>query len=164
MRQKNEHTMKTDGYDKRILALLQEDGRMTNQDLADRVGLSPSPCLRRVRTLEESGLIKGYRAVLDAEALGLRLTAIVRVSMDRHTQDRFAEFERVVRGMPQVTECLMITGDEADYLLKAVVADMDDYRVLLLDGITKIKGVTGVRSSFVLRTVEDRTALPLDGL
>jgi len=153
--------MELDRYDRRLLELLQENGRLTNQELADRIGLSPSPCLRRVRALEESGLIAGYRALLDARKLGLTLTALIHISMDRHTPERFANFEAAVAGMPEVLECLLITGQEADYQLKVVVKDMDAYQQLLLDRITRIDGVTGVHSSFVLRKVVERTALPL---
>jgi len=153
--------MKLDRYDRRILEVLQSDGRISNQDLAERIGLSPSPCLRRVRALEESGLIAGYRAVLDAAKLGLSLTALIHISMDRHTPERFARFDAAVAALPEVLECLLITGQEADYQLKVVVADMTAYQDLLLNKVTRIEGVSGVHSSFVLRRVVDRTAVPL---
>lgn len=153
--------MQFDRYDRQILELLQQDGRISNQDLADRISLSPSSCLRRVRALEESGLVIGYRALLDAKRLGLSLMALIHISMDRHTPDRFAQFETEVEAIPQVLECLLITGQDADYQLKVVVADMDAYQELLLNRVTRIPGVTGVRSSFVLRRVIDKTALPL---
>ena len=153
--------MKLDRYDRRILEALQRDGRISNQDLADRIGLSPSPCLRRVRALEECGLITGYRALLDARKLDLTLLALIHISMDRHTPERFARFDAVVRELPEVLECLLITGQEADYQLKVIVRDMEAYQSLLLNKITRIEGVTGVHSSFVLRRVVDRTALPL---
>ncbi len=148
-------------HDKQILAVLQADGRISNQDLAERIGLSPSPCLRRVRTLEEAGIIAGYRALLDARKLGLSLMALIGISMDKHTPDRFAALEAVIRDIPEVLECLLITGQSADYQLKVVVRDMDAYQHLLLNQITQIKGVTGVHTSFVLRRVVDRTALPV---
>lgn len=153
--------MELDRYDRRILALLQEEGRISNQDLAERIGLSPSPCLRRVRSLEESGFVVGYRAVLDAKALGLSLMALIYISMDRHTPERFANFEAKISELPEILECLLITGQDADYQLKAVVSDMDAYQELLLNRITRIQGVTGVHSSFVLRRVVDKTALPV---
>jgi Lrp/AsnC family leucine-responsive transcriptional regulator len=153
--------MKLDRYDRRILEILQQDGRISNQDLADRIGLSPSPCLRRVRALEESGLVAGYRALLDARKLGLTLTALVNIAMDRHTPERFAGFDAAVRAMPEVLECLLITGQAADYQLKVVVRDMDAFQELLLGRLTRIEGVTGVHSSFVLRRVVERTELPL---
>lgn len=154
--------MQIDRFDRRILEVLQDEGRISNQELAERIGLSPSPCLRRVRALEESGVITGYRAVLDARKLGLSLLALIHISMDRHTPERFANFEQKVAELPQVLECLLITGQDADYQLKVVVADMEGYQALLLNKITRIEGVTGVHSSFVMRRVVDKTALPVD--
>jgi Lrp/AsnC family leucine-responsive transcriptional regulator len=151
--------MKLDRYDQQILEILQQDGRINNQDLADRIGLSPSPCLRRVRALEESGLIAGYRAVLDAKKLGLTLMALIHISMDLHTPERFANFEAAIGLLPEVLECLLITGQDADYQLKVVVRDMEHYQMLLLNKLTRIAGVTGVHSSFVLRQVLAKTAL-----
>jgi len=153
--------MKLDRYDQHILEILQADGRINNQDLAERIGLSPSPCLRRVRALEESGLIVGYRALLDAKKLGLTLTALIHISMDKHTPERFANFEAVVGLLPEVLECLLITGQNADYQLKVAVRDMDHYQALLLNKLASITGVTGVHSSFVLRQVISKTALAL---
>lgn len=150
-----------DRYDRRILEELQRDGRLTNLELAERIGLSPSPCLRRVRALEEAGVIAGYRALLDARKLGLSLVALLSISMDRHTPERFARFDAIVADLPEVLECLLITGREADYQLKVVVRDMDAYQELLLNKITRIEGVSGVQSSFVLRRVVERTSLPL---
>ena len=153
--------MQLDRYDWQILQVLQREGRISNQDLADRIGLSPSPCLRRVRTLEESGLITGYRALLDARKLGLSLMALIHISMDQHTPERFSTFDARIAEIPELLECLLITGQDADYQLKVVVRDMDAYQELLLDRITRIPGVTGVHSSFVLRQVLGKTALPL---
>ena len=153
--------MQLDRYDRRILEELQRNGRISNQELAERIGLSPSPCLRRVRALEESGLIAGYRAMLDAKQLGLSLMALIHISMDRHTPERFANFDQAASELPEVMECLLITGQEADYQLKVVVRDMDAFQALLLERITRIEGVSGVHSSFVLRRVIDKTALPL---
>jgi Lrp/AsnC family leucine-responsive transcriptional regulator len=150
-----------DRYDRQILEILQQDGRISNQDLAERIGLSPAPCLRRVRALEDSGLISGYRAVLDPKPLGLTLMALIYISMDQHTPERFEHFEIAIKEIPEVLECLLVTGQSADYQLKAVVPDMDAYQALLLERINRIPGVTGVHSSFVLRRVVDRTALPL---
>lgn len=153
--------MEIDRFDRQILEILQAEGRIPNQDLADRIGLSPSPCLRRVRALEEAGLILGYRAVLDARKLGLTLMALIHISMDQHTPERFANFEATVGVLPEVLECLLITGQDADYQVKVAVRDMDHYQDLLLNKITRIEGVTGVHSSFVLRRVVDKTALPV---
>jgi len=153
--------MTLDSYDRRILEVLQQDGRISNQDLADRIGLSPSPCLRRVRALEQAGIIAGYRAMLDARRLGLNLIALLSISMDRHTPERFANFDAIVSELPEVLECSLITGRDADYHLKVVVRDMDAYQDLLLNKLTRIEGVSGVHSSFVLRQVVERTALPV---
>lgn len=154
--------MQLDRIDKRILEELQKDARISNQELAEKVGLSPSPCLRRVRQLEESGLIKGYYTQLDASKLGLKLTALVQISMDRHTPDYFELFEATVKSYPQVLECILITGQAADFQLKVLVRDMDEYHDFLLNKITRIKGVNDVHSSFVLRQVISTTAVPLD--
>lgn len=156
--------MELDRFDRQILRVLQEDGRISNQDLADRIGLSPSPCLRRVRALEEAGYITGYRAQLNARTLGLSLTALINIAMDQHTPERFKNFEAQVGEIEEVLECLLITGQSADYQLKVVVRDMDAYQELLLNRITRIKGVTGVHSSFVLRQVVNRSALPVDSV
>jgi Lrp/AsnC family transcriptional regulator, leucine-responsive regulatory protein len=154
--------MDFDRYDRHILRVLQIEGRISNQDLADRIGLSPSPCLRRVRALEEAGVITGYRALVDAKSLGLSLMALIHISMDQHTPERFERFESAIRDVPEVIECLLITGQAADYQLKVLVEDMDAYQGLLLNRITRIEGVTGVHSSFVLRKVIDRPALAGD--
>ena len=153
--------MEIDRFDRQIMQVLQQDGRISNQDLADRIGLSPSPCLRRMRALEEAGLIVGYRAMLDAKALGYSLMALIYISMDKHTLERFETFEKEVSQISEVLECLLITGQDADYQIKVVVKDMDAFQDLLLNRITRIPGVTGVHSSFVLRRVVDKTALPV---
>ena len=153
--------MELDRYDRKILEVLQQDGRLSNQELADRIGLSPSPCLRRVRALEESGYLIGYRALVNAKKLGLSLMALIHISMDQHTPERFANFETLIGDLPEVMECLLITGQDADYQLKVIVKDMDAYQELLLNRITRIAGVTGVHSSFVLRRVVEKTALAI---
>ena len=150
-----------DRTDLRILETLQGDGRLSNIELAEKVSLSASPCLRRVRALEEAGIIAGYRAVLDARKLGLSLMALIGISMDQHTPERFANLETAITDIPEVLECLLITGQQSDYQLKVVVRDMDGYQDLLLNKITRITGVTGVHTSFVLRKVIERTSLPL---
>ncbi len=156
--------MPIDRYDRQILKILQQEGHISNQALAERIGLSPSPCLRRVKTLEEHGFIQCYRAMVDAKQLGLSLTALIHISMDHHTPERFANFEQKIEQLDEVLECLLITGQSADYQLKVVVKDMDSFQVLLLNKITRIEGVTGVHSSFVLRKVVDRTAIPIDDI
>ena len=153
--------MELDRYDRKILQALQEDGRISNQDLADRIGLSPSPCLRRVRALEEAGIVTGYRALVNAKALGFTLMALIYISMDKHTPERFEHFEKEISQISEVLECLLITGQDADYQIKVIVRDMDAFQELLLNRINRIQGVTGVHSSFVLRRVVDKTALPV---
>ncbi|NMT63913.1 Lrp/AsnC family transcriptional regulator [Marinobacter orientalis] len=161
MSNSNNSPVKIDRIDRNILEQLQQDGSLTNQELADKVGLSPSPCLRRVRALEEAGVIVRQVTILDHKKLGLSLTAIILIGMDRHTPERFAAFEKQVSEYPEVQECYLITGQDADYMLKVVVPDMDHYHHFLLNRITRIQGVSGVHSSFVLRRVIDSTALPL---
>ena len=151
-----------DRFDRRILEELQRDGGLSNQELADRIGLSASPCSRRVHALEEAGLILRRVALLDRQKLGLSLTALVHISMDLHTPERFAVFEGKIRGYREVLECYLITGQKADYQLKVVVSDMDHFQEFLLNRLTRIEGVTGVHSSFVLRRVVDTTELPIE--
>ncbi len=151
-----------DRTDLRILNALQKDGGLSNQGLAEAVGLSPSPCSRRVQKLEASGIILRRETVLDPRLLGLDLTVMIQISMDRHTPERFANFENTVAAYPEVQQCYLVTGQEADYLLKVVVPDIDHYQHFLLNKITRIEGVSGVHSSFVMRRVIDTAALPLD--
>jgi len=153
--------MKLDRIDRRILDIMQRDGRISNLELSEAVGLSPTPCSRRVRRLQDSGLIDGYVTLLNQSRLGLKLTAYIGISMDRHTPERFEAFEQQVIEYPEVMECSVVTGQSADYLLKAVLPDMEYYERFLLGRLTRIPGVTGVHSSFELRRVVQRTALPL---
>ncbi|QRV25836.1 Lrp/AsnC family transcriptional regulator [Marinomonas foliarum] len=155
------------GFDKidlSILRELQQDSSLTNQDLADRVGLSASPCLRRVKALEDIGVIDRKVTILKKSSLGLKLTAFLQISMDRHTPDRFSVFEEEVDAFPEVRNCNLVTGQNCDYLLEVVVEDMEKYHDFLLGKLTRIPGVTGVQSSFLLRSVKESTALPLDHL
>ncbi|MBU2875337.1 Lrp/AsnC family transcriptional regulator [Marinobacter salexigens] len=161
MLQKNEILVQIDRIDRRILAQIQKDASLTNQQLAEKVGLSPSPCLRRVRALEDAGILVRTVTVLNHKKLGLSLTVIILIGMDRHTPERFAAFEEQVSEYPEILECYLVTGHDADYMLKVVVPDMDHYHHFLLNRITRIQGVSGVHSSFVLKRVIDSTALPL---
>ncbi|MBQ0745571.1 MAG: Lrp/AsnC family transcriptional regulator [Marinobacter sp.] len=158
---KSETLIQIDRTDRRILAQIQKDASLTNQQLAEKVGLSPSPCLRRMRALEDAGIIMRTVTVLDHKKLGLSLTAIILIGMDRHTPERFSAFEEQVSEYPEILECYLVTGHDADYMLKVVVPDMDHYHHFLLNRITRIQGVSGVHSSFVLKRVIDSTALPL---
>ena len=153
-----------DRYDLKILAELQRDARGSNQELAERIGLSPSPCSRRVKQLEDDGLILRQVALLDRKKLGLALTAYVQIGMDRHTPERFENFEQAIRQWPEVLECSLVTGMDADYQLKVVVPDMEHYQQFLLGRLTRVEGVTSVRSSFVLNQVVSSSQLPLSHL
>ena len=150
-----------DSYDKKILSVLQQNGRITNQELADKIGLSPAPCLRRVKALEDAGTIIGYKALVNPKHLDLGLTALIQIAMDKHTPERFELFDKQIKAIPEVMECLLITGQAADYQLKVTVKDLDEYQKLLLNKITKIPGVSGVQSSFVLNKVIEKTALSI---
>lgn len=150
-----------DRFDRLILETLQQHGRMTNQELAEAISLSPSPCLRRVRQLEESGLIDGYVALVNARKLGLTLMSFIQISLDKHSGDRFDKFEEIISGYPEVLECHLITGQSADYLLKVIVKDMDAFQQFLLQKLTRIEGVSGIHSSFVLKSPVNTTALPV---
>ncbi|GAA3526535.1 Lrp/AsnC family transcriptional regulator [Zobellella aerophila] len=156
--------LQLDRTDRRILELMQRNGRISNLELAERVGLSPSPCSRRVKALEEAGLIADHVTLLDAARLGLSLQAYIHISLDRHTPDRFEAFDKAMADFPEVLECDLITGTDADYQLKVVVRDMEHYQQFLLGKLTRLEGVTGVRSSFVLRRIKRETALPLEHL
>ena len=151
-----------DRTDKRILEVMQKNGRISNLELAEKVGLSPSPCLRRVKQLEDSGIIEKYATILNLSKIDLKLTAFIQISMDRHTPDRFDNFEQKVSSYPEVVECCLITGQSADYTLKVIVPDMEHYQDFLLGKLTRIKGVTGVHSSFVMRKVVDTTEVSLN--
>ena len=151
-----------DRIDKHILRIMQSNGRISNLELAELVGLSATPCSRRVKRLEDSGLIARHVTILNPEALGLNLTAIIGISMDRHTPDRFESFEQAIVNMPEIIECSIVTGQSADFLLKVVVKDMQHYEKFLLGNLTRLSGVSGVHSSFVLRNLVHKTELPLD--
>ena len=154
--------MKLDRTDRRILQAMQRNARISNLELAEAVGLSPTPCSRRVKRLEASGIIRAHVTLLDQSKLGLKLTAYISISMDRHTPERFEAFEAEVRQYPEVMECSVVTGQSADYLLRAVVPDMEYYEEFLLGKLTRIDGVSGVHSSFELRRVVQRTELPFE--
>ena len=150
-----------DRTDLRLLAELQKDASLSNLELADKVGLSPTPCARRVKRLVTEGFIERQVAILNPEKLGYDLTAHVSISMDRHTPDRFNNFETEIATYAEVIDCSVVTGQSADYLLRVVVKDMKHFEAVLLGKLTRIPGVTGVHSSFVLRKVISRTEIPL---
>ena len=149
-----------DRTDARILALLQRDGRLTNAELSQQVALSPSPCLRRVRHLEESGFIRGYVALLDPGRLGLGLQAYVTVSVDKRRDTVINAFYAAMQASPEVLSCFALTG-EMDYLLHVVSEDLEHYSRFLMGRLLKLDGVANVKSSFMLQSLKNTTELPL---
>ena len=152
-----------DEIDRRILAALQRDARLTNVELAARVGLSPSPCLRRVRNLEARGVIERYGAKLNRQRVGLGVTAFVSVNIERHRDALATKFREAVLAMPEVVSCY-ITSGEHDFLLHVIVADLDAYRAFTLKKLMRTAGVKSVHSSFVIDVVKDDVPLPLEHL
>lgn len=149
-----------DSIDRRILAALQDDAAISNVELAERVGLSPSPCLRRVRALERDGVIRRRVTLLDPAAVGLPVSVFVQVTLERQVEHALETFEQAVLGWPEVLECYLMTGD-SDYLLRVVVPDLESYQRFLMRHLTRVPGVASIKSSFALRQVEYRTALPI---
>lgn len=146
--------------DRRLLRLLQQDGRMSNQQLAEAAGMSPSACWRRVRALEETGLIRRYTALVDAERAGLGFSAVVHVSLTRQTADHVETFVSEIVRRPEVLECLATTG-EADYHLRVVCADLAAYNDFLENFLFRLPGIAQVRTNLVLREIKLETALGL---
>lgn len=146
--------------DMRILAALQEDGRLTNQDLADRVGLSTSPCWRRVRRLEEEGVIQGYKAVLDRRQLGLGVLAFIRVKIDSHSEAEAEAFSAEVMQLREVAACYSIAGD-ADFLLQVVAPDLDAYAHFAMATIRRLPRIKEMQTTFVLKEIKPFNALPV---
>lgn len=149
-----------DEIDRKILAALQEQGRLSNLELADRVGLSAAPCLRRVRALEYSGVILRYVALLDASAVDFAVTVFAQVRLGRPSERELETFESAVRSRPEVLECYLMSG-EADYLLRIVVPDVAAYERFLKDSLTRLENVASIRSTFALRQAKYSTALPI---
>jgi Lrp/AsnC family transcriptional regulator, leucine-responsive regulatory protein len=149
-----------DDIDRKILSVLQTEGRITNQELADLVGLSPSPCLRRVRHLEQSGVIANYVALLDPNAVGLGVTAFVRVRLNAQDDIQLARFETAIAAFSEVMECYLMTGD-SDYQIRVLVGSLQEFEDFLRQKLTRLPGVSQVTSSFALRPIVYRTALPV---
>jgi DNA-binding Lrp family transcriptional regulator len=150
-----------DAIDRRILEHLQDNARISNVDLAARVGISASPCWRRVRELEESGVISNYVTLIDAASVGLTVSVFVSVSLEKQVERELGVFQNAIRERPEVMECYLMTG-EADFLLRVVVPDLMAYERFLMDHLTRVPGIASIRSSFALKQVKYRTALPLD--
>jgi Lrp/AsnC family leucine-responsive transcriptional regulator len=152
-----------DRIDRRIVAELQADARLTNVELAERVGLSPSPCLRRVKRLEREGYIEGYRAALRRDRVGLGFSVFLAVKIDGHANERALEFEDAVSAMPEVIACHLVSG-EADYLLEVVVPDLEHYQRFLVGRLLNLPIVREVRSNIAIQTVKAGAPLPLGHL
>ena len=149
-----------DKIDSRILEIIQEEARISNTDLADRVGLSPSPCWRRVRALESNGIIERYVTLVNAKAVGLPINVFATVTLEKQVEPALEAFEKAVTERPEVMECNLMTG-EFDYLLRVVVPDLAAYERFLMDHLTRIKGIASIKSSFSLKQVCYKTALPV---
>lgn len=149
-----------DPTDLKILKHIQDNCRLTNVELADKVNLSPSPCLRRIRNLESNGVIKGYMALVDQNAVDLPVSVFIQVSLERQVVADLKAFEEAILSRPEVMECYLMTGD-ADYLLRVVAKDLETYQQFLLDHLTQIPGVASIKSSFALKQVVFKTSLPL---
>ncbi|MCL1065568.1 Lrp/AsnC family transcriptional regulator [Shewanella olleyana] len=156
----NELTL--DKIDFAILTELQHHGRLSNQELAQKVGLSPSPCSRRVKALEDAGYIAGYSTLLNAEHFNLALTVYIQIRLEKHTSETLEAFEKDILNYQEVQECSLITGSEADYQLKVLVKDMQNYKLFLLDKLTVNPNIAGIHSSFVLKNVKSSTAIPIN--
>ena len=152
--------MTMDRYDKLILEELQRDGRISNVQLANAVNLSESACLRRVRSLEESGMIDRYAALINQQKAGLSGNVFVHIGLQREGESELTAFEDAVKNIPEVMECYLMTG-EFDYLLRVVVSDMADFERLHRDALTRLPGVARINSSVTIRTVQKKTELPL---
>lgn len=150
-----------DAFDLKILSALQDDGRMTNQQLSEVIGLSPSPCLRRLRNLEKSGVVSAYVALVNPDSVGQHVSAFVRVRLDQQDGTHLSAFERTIASFPEVMECYLMTGD-CDYQLRVVTPSLEAFELFLRGKLTKIPGVSGVTTSFALRAVAYSTKVPLD--
>ena len=151
-----------DAIDRRILAVLQENARVSNVELAESAGVSASPCWRRVRELERTGVISRYVTLVDPAALGLPVSVFIQVSLEKQVESALEIFENAILQRPEVMECYLMTGD-ADYMLRVVVADLEAYERFLMDHLTRVPAVANIRSSFALKQVKYRTVLPVFG-
>lgn len=148
-----------DEKDRQIIAALQQDGRLSIQELSEKVNLSPSPCLRRVRILEDEGIIKGYTALVDEVAYGLPITAFVRIRLERHNQNAVALFEQKVRDIDSIIDCYVMTGD-ADYLLRVLVKSLQDYEDFVRARLHRIEGIASIDTSFAYGVVKRAPGFP----
>jgi len=152
--------MKLDRIDRKILSQLQRNARISNAELAERVNLSPTPCLRRLRKLQDSGLIEGYTAILDKKALGLQISAFVFVSLDKNTRENGEAFESALKDLPEVTECCVVAGRH-DYVLRVVTRSLEDYERFLKERLAEVEVIAGLESMIILNQSMQRHELPL---
>ena len=150
-----------DAIDRRLLAALQVDGRLTATELAERAGLTTSPCLRRLRRLEDTGVIRGYAALVDQKMVGLPISVFVSIKLEKQREEELSRFEEAVRRCPEVVECYLMTGPR-DYLLRVVARDLGDFERIIKETLTRIAGVASIESSFALSQVKHSNALPLN--
>ena len=151
---------KIDAIDKRIILILQADGKITVADLAERVGLSPSPCARRVRLLEEAGIVKGYSAVIDQSKVGLPISAFASIKLERQSEENLDRFGEAVSRWPEVVDCYLMTG-QRDYLMRIVARDLESYERFLKEKLTRLEGVASIETSFALVQIKRSEALPI---
>lgn len=152
---------KLDKADRRILAAVQNNGRMTVVELSEHVGLSQTPCLRRLRNLEAQGIIKGYTAQVDQDAVGLPVNVFVAVNLETQMHDQLEGFERSIKAFPEVMECYLMSGGGRDYLLRVVANDIAHYERFLKEKLSRVSGIANIDTSFALNTIIQRTELPL---
>jgi len=154
-------TKKLDRIDQQILEEIQKNGDISNLELAERVNLSPSPCARRVKQLEDAGIIEKQVTLLNKNAVGLPMSVYIHVCLDKQKPEILDNFERIIASYEEVVECALITGSAADYILKVLMPDMSYYEKFLLKELNQIEGVSSIRTSFVMRQIVSRTELPL---
>ena len=152
--------LRLDALDRKIIGELQINSRLSVQDLAERVGLSASPCARRIRILEEAGVITGYAAIIDQTKVGLPISVFVSIKLERQREDELDRFSQAVARWPEVVDCYLMTG-QRDYLLRIVVRDLEAYERFLKDKLTRLDGVASIESSFALGQVKRSSALPI---
>lgn len=151
-----------DSIDRAIIRNLQADGRQSIQELSQKVGLSPSPCLRRLRMLEDAGIIRGYTALVDQKRFGLPVTVFVRLRLDSHSEEKVARFERAINGIDEVLDCHLLAGD-FDYMLRVLVADLESYEDFIRRQIHTIPGIAAIETSFAYGTIKNSTVFPQPG-
>lgn len=148
--------------DTKILLTLQKEGRLTNQELAERINLSPSPCLRRVKNLEEAGIIKGYTAIVDEKAVGLPLTAFVRIKLEKHTQEMVNAFEAAIKDIDSIIDCYVMSGN-TDYLLRILSDSLESYEVFVRYCLRNVEGIASIETNFAYGVIKRSTTYPLNG-